>query len=64
MECIVMIKKYGYATIKGNTDEEILKKTNDMKDEEFDWAKRDWMDSEIVGPVDDREKMKKRRRKG
>lgn len=44
----VMVKKYGYATIEGDTEEEIRKKTGEMWDGEFDWAERDWQESEIV----------------
>lgn len=44
----VMVAKYGYATVEGDTDEEIRKKTATMWDGEFDWAERDWKDSEIV----------------
>lgn len=53
MERRVMVKKYGYATVKGDTNEEIRKKTADMWDGEFDWATRDWHDSEIVEGFDE-----------
>lgn len=44
----VMIRKYGYATIKADSEEDARKKTSTMWDGEFDWATRDWNDSEIV----------------
>lgn len=52
MERRVMVKKYGFATVKGDTEEEIRKKTDNMWDGEFDWATRDWHDSVIVENFD------------
>lgn len=55
MERRVMVKKYGFATVKGDTDEEIRKKTATMWDGEFDWATRAWQDSEIVEDFNEEE---------
>lgn len=49
----VMVVKYGYATIDAENEKEACKKTNNMWDGEFDWAERDWEDSEIVENYDE-----------
>lgn len=51
----VMVKKYGYATIDADTEEEARKKTDNMWDGEFDWATRHWNDAEIVEPFNEEE---------
>lgn len=48
MKYRVMVKKYGFATVEADTEEEAMKKADEMWDGEFDWAERDWKDSEIV----------------
>lgn len=50
-----MVKKYGYATIDADTEEEARKKTDNMWDGEFDWATRHWNDAEIVEPFNEEE---------
>lgn len=44
----VCVPKYGYAEVKAHSEEEALRKTDEMWDDEFDWAERDWRDAEIV----------------
>lgn len=44
----VMVVKYGYATVSGTSEQEILMKTDQMCDCEFDWSERNWKDAEIV----------------
>lgn len=34
----VMVIKYGYALIEADSDEEAVKKTEKMKDSDFDWT--------------------------
>ena len=51
----VMVRKYGYATIDADTEEEARKRTGDMWDGEFNWATRDWNDSEIVESYNEEE---------
>lgn len=51
----VMVKKYGYATIKADSEEGARKKSANMWDGEFDWATRDWNDSEIVESFNEEE---------
>lgn len=49
----VMVVKYGYATVESKNEEEARKKTDNMWDGEFDWAERDWQDSQIVEEYDE-----------
>ena len=44
----VCVPKYGYAEVKAHSEEEALRKTDEMWDDEFDWSERDWRDAEIV----------------
>lgn len=48
MKYRVMVIKYGYATVEADTEEDARKKTNEMREGEFDWTERDSEDSEIV----------------
>lgn len=49
----VMVKKYGYSTIRANSENEAKKKTENMWDGEFDWSERNFGDAEIIEECDE-----------
>lgn len=44
----MMVKKYGYADVEADSEEEAKKRTENMWDAEFDWAERTADDAEVV----------------
>lgn len=49
----VMVKRYGFAEIPPDSDEEALEKVKSIGSNEFDWGSMDADDAEVVDVLDE-----------